>query len=65
MSGTITPQIIYKVKQMEKFPEIYTDALKRLTETGHSRVLVNDLLGTRKEIVTGNEQGKSPKCIYL
>ncbi len=30
---TITPQIIYKVMQMEKFPEIYTEALKQLMET--------------------------------
>jgi hypothetical protein len=50
---------------MEKCPEIYTDALKQLMEMGHGRVFVNDLLGPRKEIVSGNEQGNPPSYLPL
>ncbi len=62
---TITLQIIYKVIQMEKCPEIYTDALKQLMEMGHGRVFVNDLLGPCKEIVSGNGQGNPPSHLPL
>jgi hypothetical protein len=57
---TITPQIIYKEMQMEKFSEIYTEALKQLMETGHGIVFVNDLLGPSREIVSGDGQGNPP-----
>jgi hypothetical protein len=59
---TISPQTIYEVMEMEKFPFLYVDAMQRLTATGTARVSVNDTLGPERDVVCGNGQGNPPSA---
>ena len=42
---TISPQLICKVMELEKFPSIYMDAMHQLTGSGTGRVFVNSIFG--------------------
>jgi hypothetical protein len=59
---TISPQIIYEVMEVEKFPILYIDALRSLTAVGKAWVCVNDTIGPEQDVVCGNGQGNPPSA---
>jgi hypothetical protein len=59
---TISPQLIYKVMELEKFPTIYMDAMHQLTGSGTGRVFANSILGPAFSIGCGTGQGDPPSA---
>ncbi len=59
---TISPQLIYKVMELEKFPTIYIDSMHQLTGSGTGRVFANSIFGPTFSIGCGNRTGRSPQC---
>jgi hypothetical protein len=59
---TISPQTIYEVMEVEKFPPIFIDSLRGLTAVGKARVCVNDTIGPEQDVVCGNGQGNPPSA---
>jgi hypothetical protein len=59
---TISPQLIYKVMELEKFPTIYMDAIHQLTGSGTGRVFANSILGPAFSIGCGTGQGDPPSA---
>jgi hypothetical protein len=57
---TISPQLIYKVMELEKFPTIYMEAMHQLTGSGTGRVFANSLLRPAFSIWPWNRTGILP-----
>jgi len=59
---TISPDVIYKVMTLEKYPQIFTDAMHQLTSEGRGRMYVQGFLGPQFEIKNGAGQGDPPSA---